>query len=269
MLIRDRPALEVLMLRRTPHAVFSPGASVFPGGAVDADDAGPAVQRRVTGADDAWVSAEMSLPRGPAVKVAAVRECFEEAGLLVARDRATSAPVELTDPTRRDRLAHRRTDLNAGRVTWREVLDAEDVVIDVRDLHVFAHWRTPIGAPRRYDTWFFVAVAPHGDDGVHDDQELVASEWIAPDDALGRNASGDIDLIFPTMRSLTILSRFERVHDVLAALDAVERDEHGRLAVVADGGGERVALDGDGPITFGWKVPLPDIRRAIAREGVA
>jgi 8-oxo-dGTP pyrophosphatase MutT (NUDIX family) len=184
-LVRDRPGLEILMLRRTPHAVFSPGASVFPGGAVDADDQSPGLARRATGGDDATVSAEMSLSGGGlAVKIAAVRECFEEAGLLLARERSTGAPVDVTEPDRRTRLATLRHELNTTGRAWLDILHAEDAVIDVGDLHVFAHWRTPIGAPRRYDTWFFVAAAPHGDDGIHDDNELVASEWLTPADAL-------------------------------------------------------------------------------------
>jgi 8-oxo-dGTP pyrophosphatase MutT (NUDIX family) len=270
-LVRDRPHLEVLMLQRTPHAVFSPGASVFPGGAVDDDDRAPAVAALVTGGDDPAVSDEMSLSRGGlGVKVAAARECFEEAGLLLARSAATGAAVDLTEAARRARLADLRHALNGGRVAWADVLAAEHAVLDVRDLHLFAHWRTPVGAPRRYDTWFFVARAPDGDDGIHDDNELVASAWMSPADALGEHRAGGIDLIFPTMRTLTILSRFGTAGDVIDALVDVERDARGRPATVADGGGERVALDGDAGTAFGWTVPLPDLdRRALSREGVA
>jgi 8-oxo-dGTP pyrophosphatase MutT (NUDIX family) len=275
-LVRDRPALEVLMLRRTPHAVFSPGASVFPGGAVDLTDGAATLLHRVTGGDDAGASAEMSLERGgAAVKVAAVRECFEEAGLLVARTRATGELVDVTEPSRRHDLAQLRHELNAGAATWEQVLERADATIDLRDLHLFAHWRTPIGAPRRYDTWFFVAAAPDGDDGVHDDNEVVASEWVAPLDALERFRDGDIDLIFPTMRTLTVLSQFETASDAIAALTSVPRDDAGRPAVVPDGGGERVALHDGAPHAtaspgFGFTVPLPDLdHRALAREGVA
>jgi 8-oxo-dGTP pyrophosphatase MutT (NUDIX family) len=270
-LVRDRPLLEVLLLQRTPHAVFSPGASVFPGGAVDDDDRSAAVAALIAGGDDASVSGEMSLSRGGlAVKVAAARECFEEAGLLLARSVVTGAAVDLTEPARRARLAELRHEFNGGRITWPAVLAAEQAVVDVRDIQLFAHWRTPIGAPRRYDTWFFVARAPHGNDGVHDDNELVASSWCSPRDALAQHGSGDIDLIFPTMRTLTILSRFATADELMDALARVARDGTGRPAVVPDGGGERVALDGDSGASFGWTVPLPDLdRHALAREGVA
>ena len=272
-LVRDRPALQVLLLQRTPHAVFSPGASVFPGGAVDEADRAPATAARMVGPDDVAVSTAMSLAAGGAgVVMAAVRECFEEAGLLLARSRVTGARIHVTDDAHRRDLARLRHELNAGRCTWSDVLDAQDAVVDARDLHPFAHWRTPIGAPRRYDTWFFVTEAPDGDDGVHDDNELVASEWMAPAEVLDRFRGGGIDLIFPTLRTLTVLSAFTRTDEALRALHAVARDDHGRPQVVNDGGGERVALAGDAgaPAVFGWTVPLPDLDpRALAREGVA
>ena len=71
-----------------------------------------------------------------------------------------------------------RDAINAGHRTFAQMLETEDLVVDATDLHVFAHWLTPMGAPRRYDTWFFVARAPDGQDGAHDDAELVASEWV-------------------------------------------------------------------------------------------
>jgi 8-oxo-dGTP pyrophosphatase MutT (NUDIX family) len=264
------------MLRRNPGAVFSPGATVFPGGAVDPADRslglGP-----VVGADDAAVSTEMSVPSGGlGFKVAAVRECFEEAGLLLARDRTTGEPLHVRDHEHRHELAALRHDLNAGRLAFADVLDAQHAAIEPADLHVFAHWLTPLGPPRRYDTWFFVALAPFGDDGVHDDAELVASAWARPGDVLRQYRDGDIDLIFPTMRTLTVLSQFATARDALDVIGAVERDDTGHVAVVPDGGGERVHFPTDThaaanvAATFGWTVPLPDLdRAALAREGVA
>src|SRR5947207_11349800 len=137
--MRDRPELEVLILRRSPNVVFSPGASVFPGGGVSEEDADERVAARVLG-DDAAVSSEMSLPGGGlAVKVAAVRECFEEAGLLLVRDARTRLPLDTSDDgPRRSRLTARRRDLNAGLTSWSDVLAAEDAVIDAGDLSLFA-----------------------------------------------------------------------------------------------------------------------------------
>src|ERR1700732_3744199 len=89
-LVSDRPDLHVLMLERTRRAVFGPGATVFPGGAVDADDRGPGLLARVVDLNDGTASAEQGLGAGGrALRVAAVRECFEEAGILLACDAAT------------------------------------------------------------------------------------------------------------------------------------------------------------------------------------
>jgi 8-oxo-dGTP pyrophosphatase MutT (NUDIX family) len=264
------------MLRRNPGAAFSPGASVFAGGAVDPEDRSPRLAARLIGHGDASVSAEMSVPSGGlGFVVAAVRECFEEAGLLLARDRLSGAPVDVVDRARRERLATLRHDLNAQRTSFVDVLETEDAVIDPRDLRLFAHWLTPLGAPRRYDTWFFVALAPFGDDGVHDDSELVASAWTRPSDALRQFRDGEIDLVFPTMRTLTVLSQFDTAVDAIDTLREIPRDELGRPPVIGDGGGERVhfATDAYARSTepeYGWTVPLPDLdRAALLREGVA
>ena len=251
MLVRDRPDLQVFVLRRTPRAVFGPGATVFPGGAVDPADED--ARRHVVGMDDQRASAELGLPAGGLARhIAAVRESFEEAGILLAKDASTGsygAPQ-----------AAWRDALNAGHATMAQVLDAEGLVIDARDLRVFSHWLTPVGAPRRYDTWFFVAHSPHDQEGLHDDSELVASAWVRPMDALRSHARGDIDLILPTMRSIEALARYESVAALFDALDHVPRDEHGCLNVVPDASGERVMLPGDDPMRANvWTIPLPDV----------
>ena len=261
MLVRDRPELEVLLLRRTSRAAFTPGATVFPGGAVDPADR--AAGARVAGITDAEASREHGVPSGGlAYRVAAVRECFEEAGILLARERVTGAHAT-PPPQWRDAC-------NAGTATLAGVLEACDLLVDARELRVFSHWLTPIGAPRRYDTWFFVAPAPDGNDGEHDDVELVASEWVRPRDALARERRGDIELIVPTSRSLETLARFRYADDVLAALDAVPRDAQGRPYVVADGAGERVVLPGDDVARAGrWTIPLPDVGSRTERRMLA
>jgi 8-oxo-dGTP pyrophosphatase MutT (NUDIX family) len=154
-LVRDRPDLHVFVLRRNSALVFAPGATVFPGGAVDPVD-GP-------------VAAELGVDE---FRAAAARECLEECG----------------------------------------------IPIDARELIEFARWITPEGAPRRYDTRFFVARAPDEHEGEHDGSELVASAWMRPTDVLRAFADGDIDLILPTQRSLEVLARFDRVEPLLAEL---------------------------------------------------
>jgi len=250
MLVRDRPDLEVLVLRRTPAAVFGPGATVFPGGAVDASDG--AVFDRVTGLDDAAASVEHGVDAGGlAFRVAAVRESFEEAGVLLARDPSGN----YGEPR-----AEWRDALNAGHATFDRVLEADDLTIAAGDLRLFSHWLTPVGAPRRYNTWFFAAPAPEGYEAAHDDVELVASAWVAPRELLELGARGEIELIFPTMRSLIALAHFRNAAELLDALDAVPRDDNGRPLVVADSSGERVRLPfDDAPAAAQWTIPLPDI----------
>lgn len=262
-LVSGRPDLHVLVLERTHRAVFGPGATVFPGGAVDPDDDAAAAAARIVGIDDAMASALQGIPRGGlAFRFAALRECFEEAGILLARDATTGQPADHDDA-----LAVARLELNGGRLAFGEVLARRNLVFDARDLRVFSHWLTPLGAPRRYNTWFFVAAAPDGEEGTHDDNELVASDWVRPVDALAQHAAGDIDLIFPTEMSLRALAHYEHSRDLLRDLDSVRHDERGQPEVVSEGTGQRVALPRDaGRPTTEWTIPLPDIPSRAERE---
>jgi 8-oxo-dGTP pyrophosphatase MutT (NUDIX family) len=255
------------MMERTRRAVFGPGATVFPGGAVDPGDGAVGMSERVVGIADPAASADQGVSRGGlAFRIAALRECFEEAGLLLARHAPTGLPVEHDAA-----LAAARHELNAGGLTFGELLVRRDLVCDARELRVFSHWLTPLGAPRRYNTWFFVAAAPEGEEGTHDDNELVASDWVRPADALAQHADGRIDLIFPTEMSLRALSHYDNSRDLLQDLDAVARDASGQPVVVSDGTGERVALPQDAARPkMSWTIPLPDIlsraERAAARK---
>lgn len=211
MLVRDAPDLQVFMLRRNAAGTWVPGASVFPGGAVDDDDRSDAAARRCPTLTDERASVRLGVPAGGlGFWVAAIRESFEEAGVLLARHRSGAA-LDLTD------LDAARAALNRGERRFLDVLAERDVDLDVDALHVFSHWITPEGSPRRYDTWFFVALAPDGHTYLHDDGETVASTWTRPADALARADAGEIDLIFPTRRTLEVLAGFERAADVVDA----------------------------------------------------
>jgi 8-oxo-dGTP pyrophosphatase MutT (NUDIX family) len=266
-LVADRPDLQVLMMERTRRAAFGPGATVFPGGAVDAEDGSDRSHARVVGLDDHEASAAQGLPEGGlGFRMAAARECFEEAGILLARDAASGQLAEHDAD-----LAIARDRLNAGAVSFVDVLEARGLVLAANDLRLFSHWLTPVGSPRRYNTWFFVAPAPDGEDGTHDDNELVASGWVRPADALAQHRAGEIDLIFPTEMSLRVLANYRCARDLFDDLDAVARDERGGLHVVGEGNGQRVALTADaGDPTGAWTNPLPDVsfrsERALAGE---
>ncbi len=180
--------------------------------------------------------------------VAAVRETFEEAGVLLARVAATDTPV---DPAASG-LEARRDELNRGALTFQAFLETEDLVLDLGGLHYFSHWITPEGNHRRYDTRFFVVAAPDGHAYLHDDGETVASIWIRPADALAAGDRGELDLIFPTRKSLESLSRFEHAGDLLDAVShATDLPPATSPRVVREFGGTRVALPGDPDDTVG------------------
>ncbi|MFM8304528.1 MAG: NUDIX hydrolase [Actinomycetota bacterium] len=216
MLVRDAPGLEVFMLRRNPRSSFVPGAYVFPGGQVDPADAAPGLLARTTGVDPAVADAWLGVADATRFWVAAVRESFEEAGVLVARRRTDGAPID-PDAVDPGALADDRVRLLRGETDLTRVLDAHAALLDLGSLVPFGRWITPVGAPKRFDTWFFVAAAPTGHVYEHDDDEMVASEWVHPDAAIERARTGAIELIYPTIRSLLVMRRYPSAAAFLAA----------------------------------------------------
>ena len=199
------------MVRRTIDAVFSPGAHVFPGGALDPDDRTAELESRCDGLDDATASAILGVPAGGlGYFVAAARECFEEAGLLLARcDGELVTDVDL--------YRSHRDGLNAGELSLLEICVAASLTLAVDLLLPFGHWITPIGPPRRFDTRFFVAPAPPGQDPSHDGWETTEGLWMRPADVLVAADRGEVDLIEPTRHTLQALTDHERVDELFAA----------------------------------------------------
>jgi glyoxylase-like metal-dependent hydrolase (beta-lactamase superfamily II)/8-oxo-dGTP pyrophosphatase MutT (NUDIX family) len=214
LLLREAPgAPEVFMLQRTASAAFLPGAYVFPGGALDADDASERALRRVRGLDDATASARMGVVSGGlAYWVAAARECFEESGILLAHD-ADGRPVA---PGRAAALEPQRQALNAGTLLFGDFLEREDLYIHAQEIAYYSHWITAPGRPRRFSTRFFIACAPAGQDGAHDQSETVHSVWVSPREALERGKRKEIELIFPTRSTLSDLAGFRTPREILA-----------------------------------------------------
>jgi 8-oxo-dGTP pyrophosphatase MutT (NUDIX family) len=226
MLVRDASeggggSLEVLMLRRHPESVFAADAWVFPGGRVDTGDGAPAPIG--AGPSDAEASAALSLPSGGlAYWVAAARECFEEAGILLARHSDTGAWLDTSTEWGTARLARHRRDVHAGVSTLGAVLETEGLVLDLSGVHYVSHWITPPGfSTRRFDTRFFVAVVPPGQIASHDEAETVESVWTAPADALTRGADGELHLVIPTIANLKALARFSSTAELVAAARAI------------------------------------------------
>lgn len=250
MLLRDTEGgPEVFMLRRNLNSDFVGGAYVFPGGGVDDDDRHADLDAVCQGRTDADASAQLGIEHGGlAFWVAAVRESFEEAGILLARPAGMVGGdvVRFDDPVVAARFDVHRADVDRGARRLVEVCLDEDLQLAVDTIHYFSHWITPLGAPRRYDTRFFVARAPEAQVPLHDDHEVIAHLWVRPAEALARHRAGELEMIFPTVRTLEALERFDTVDAVLAAAQAVEDVPAILPRLVAEpGGGIRIALPGD------------------------
>lgn len=200
MLLRNGAAgLEVFMVVRHDAIDFASGAVVFPGGRADPGDyeiaERPELCPAVAGLDT------MQL----ALRVAAIRETFEESGILLARPRGSNALV--TGERLHEIEAAQRAPLCQQRVRFTDILLAEKLVVASDLLVPFAHWITPSNQAKRYDTHFFLAVAPRDQVGVHDGTESVDSLWISPAAALEGVRVGRYKMVFPTHMNLTKLGR--------------------------------------------------------------
>lgn len=205
---------EVLLLERSRDLAFVAGAAVFPGGSVDPADLHLAGTLRVV---DGWSPHGADQAQVLGAAVAAVRECAEEAGILLFR------PLDATDPAGGapavpDRSAWRRLCEEGPTAFWRG-LQMAGLEPDVGSLVPFARWVTPEGLPRRFDTWFFAARAPDGQEADPDRSEVLRATWVRPEDALGAWEAGSLDLVLPTR---TVLARSLSGHrDAAALLEAL------------------------------------------------
>ncbi len=247
MLVRDTDAgMEVFMLRRNLNSDFVGGAYVFPGGAVDEADRHEDLERLCRGLSDDGASQRLDVASGGlAFWVAAVRECFEEAGVLLALRDGEDELISFADPEIHQRFVAHRAAVDAGDRRLVEICEMEHLTLACDRIHYFSHWITPEGPPRRYDTRFFVAAAPAEQVPLHDDRETIANIWVRPADALERHERGELDLIFPTIRNLQAIGRFDRSADLLAAAEQIGEVPTMLPRVVQDGGGFRILLPGD------------------------
>jgi 8-oxo-dGTP pyrophosphatase MutT (NUDIX family) len=204
LLLRDQPAFEVLMVKRHHQIDNASGALVFPGGKSSAGDHDPAWADHASG----WEAHE---PEQRALRIAAIREVFEEAGLLLAR-RRDGAPFDEAACAMATRQA-----VDSGAAAFLDVVRELDARLDLGALTIFARWITPLGAPRRFDTWFYVVTAPPDQLAVCDGRETVDAEWIAPGEALRLSEAGERKVVFPTRMNL------RRLAEACDARDAVAR----------------------------------------------
>jgi 8-oxo-dGTP pyrophosphatase MutT (NUDIX family) len=210
-LLRGGQPFEVFLVRRNDSIAFLGGAHVFPGGRVDPSDHSDDFIGGVPFHGDAHAAITARMPDVPAAvaiahHVAAVRELFEEAGVLLARS-LSAASLE--------RLTSDRRDLLGARVTFADIVRREHLQLALDELAYFAHWVTPEIEIRRFDTRFFIARAPQGQTPIHDEGETTHSEWIAPAAAIERSRSGVISLPPPTWTTLQMLAKFDSIEGVL------------------------------------------------------
>jgi len=209
-LVRDQDSgMEVLMVRRTQSAAFVGGAHVFPGGGVDAADASTGLAACCEGLDDTEASRLLGVERGGlAYWTAALRECFEEAGLLLAHG-ADGRYADLNDTQHQHVFEKWRESIRAGRASLGDLCREHNLRLAAGRLAYYSHWITQPGRPRRYDTRFFVAESPSAQTASHDNSESVDHIWIRPAEALERHRRGEMQLVFPTIKTLESIARFD------------------------------------------------------------
>jgi 8-oxo-dGTP pyrophosphatase MutT (NUDIX family) len=234
-LLRDGAAgVEAYLLRRLGSMAFAGGMYVFPGGSVDPRDGDAEIAWTGPPAEDWAAPLSASVPLARGLVAAAVRETFEESGVLLA------SPVT-DDP---EHWAREQAALLDRTASMAEVLARNGLTLRADLLRPWAHWVTPELEPKRFDTRFFVAALPDGQEPVHFRGESDHSEWATPRAAVERHARGELGMLPPTVFTLAELGAYDTVADVLAA--ATARDVRRVLPrIVVDGDDVLLLLPGD------------------------
>jgi 8-oxo-dGTP pyrophosphatase MutT (NUDIX family) len=227
LLLRDEPEFQVLMVKRHHQIDFASGALVFPGGKTHAGDHDPAWADYCVG----WERFDAE-QRG--LRIGAIREAYEEAGILLA-ERPDGSPLgDVCD------LAVREA-VDQGRTAFLDVVRDLGVRLRLDALTVFARWITPAMMPKRFDTWFYAVVAPEDQVAVCDGREAVDAEWIAPAEVLRLADAGERTVIFPTRMNIQLLNEAQSAADCVARAEArrlvpvlpqVEMRPDGRFLVI-------------------------------------
>jgi 8-oxo-dGTP pyrophosphatase MutT (NUDIX family) len=250
LLVRDADAggVEVFMLRRTFNAAFASGMFVFPGGKVDDVDGVDEIAELCDGLTDAHASSLLGIANGGlAYWVACIRECFEEAGVLLARHETTGDVVRFDDEATAQRFEVERENIHDGSVALLDLCKREGLRLTTDDIHYVSHWITPMGEKRRFDTRFFIARAPQAQEPLHDDGETIESFWISPQEAIERAHEKDLMLMPPTKANIEFLLPYKTADEVLAAAAQVGMPQTilPKLKIDSDGRVVGIAMPGD------------------------
>jgi len=217
LLLRDNAGageIELFMMVRHHQIEFNSGALVFPGGSIDAND------KEIAGRPELYSGGGGLDAEALGFRIAGVRETFEESGILLARAKGSGVLVDAVRA--RDIEAAHRVALCEGKTTFLDIVASNDVVLALDALVPYAHWITPEGMPKRFDTWFFLAAAPPDQLGAHDGRESTDSIWVSPREALAGGDSGRFKLPFPTTRNLIRLGKQATVAAALAHARAMD-----------------------------------------------
>jgi 8-oxo-dGTP pyrophosphatase MutT (NUDIX family) len=209
---------EVLLVLRNIKSRFVPGSYVFPGGCLEDEDAAPEMERFFTGADRKKARdmfPDMSSPdKAPGIWVAAIRETFEETGMLLAYQRNHTLFAIDSDPLVEKFRSYRQR-LQERTIPLKTILVHEGLTLATDRLHYFSHWITPELLPLRYDVRFFLAEAPPHQNAVHDGTELTGHIWITPQEALEEFKHNRLDMVVPTLVTIEELAGYKTIDDVI------------------------------------------------------
>jgi 8-oxo-dGTP pyrophosphatase MutT (NUDIX family) len=216
---RDAATLILLRAAAPPVSAFMPGAYVVPGGVVEESDYAPEVERLCRGltSDQAHTLIPDVSPAEKALGffVAAIREAFEEAGILMACGESPCPPAMSDKPVAR--LAHHRRLVHRNPRLFASMIEKEGLEIAAGSLFYFAHWITPEASPIRFDARFFVAAAPVDQEASSDASETTDARWISPQALLEAHHRGDLYLPVPTLSSVSTLVGFSKTDEVVAS----------------------------------------------------
>jgi len=256
MLIADRPDLQIFMLKRHAKTVFAGGMWVFPGGAVDPED--NQLELSHIDIDEAErldnSLSELTRDNLP-FYIAAIRESFEESGILFGFRNNEQHLIDLSDATMQAHFDSLRQKLNNQKTSFGDILKQEKLTPALSSLYPVARWITPLGSPKRFDARFFIAAMPTNQTPIHDDGELVRSGWMRPNDILTACEREEMILMSPTLRMVRNLAAFTSTQGVLQAVShnlSYERvrvdTTHGNLLLPGERGYDKASED----IETGW-----------------
>lgn len=242
LLMKDGDAPTVLMVTRHYQIDFASGAMVFPGGKVSADDH-----------RDDWDEWYHGNYEGDelAARIGGVREVFEESGILLATHKDDDAG-QFVDQSVCNKLAEFRAPVDRGEMSFLDLIREHDLKLDPTGLQPYAHWITPDFMPKRFDTRFYVAKAPAGQEALHDGHETTEAVWVTPTEVLTKAENGKAKLLFPTrvnlerledLKTMAAILEFAQPENVVTVLPVVETSDAGKVLRIPAEAGYRVTTE--------------------------